>query len=133
MTNRSKRPRGTTGLNSSAVVAASITLLSLPALRRYGLPHHAGIFAQHGSRCSVVVIPCLCCHQLHRPTSLYVVVYASISLASLPVLSWHHLSHHAGVFGRYCSHCGIAVVPGLVVINWVCRHHCLRWSTLASR
>ncbi len=59
-------------------------------------------------------------------------VYTSIALASLPAL-WHCLPHQAGIYAWHCSCCGIIVVPGHVVINWVCQRCCLRHLTPALR
>jgi hypothetical protein len=64
---------------------------------------------------------------------LSVAVYASITLASLPALYWCHLPHCAGVFVRHHSHCGIVVVPGLIVINCISQHCCLWWLSLVLR
>jgi hypothetical protein len=60
-----------------------------------------------------------------------VAVYASIALESLPALCWCCLPHHAGIFVQQCSHCGIVIVPSLVIINWVCQRPCL-WQLLPA-
>jgi hypothetical protein len=106
MTNGSKRPRGTTDSYSSTVVVTSIALASSLVLHWHRLPHCAGVFAQHFSPCSIVVIPGLVvincvgrhCHLWRSmPSFLWHLCWCCagiVSLMALVSLASLHLRHH---------------------------------------
>ncbi len=133
---------------SSAAVAASIVLESLPALCWICLPHCAGVFTRHCSPHSIVVIPslvvidcivqrcrlwrsmpalrwCLCQHcagivSLIARASLHNIVVVAASLSYLALLSSIALAN-VFVCGGHLWHCA-GVVSLITLAFWPLLH-----------